>query len=85
MTEWQSFRTEVRAGSSQQDEELDFKINSETEDGLVREKQDRDWPERLVLKLNFIASPEKLWWTAPVFSKIEFKKEQQSSSEDRTL
>lgn len=48
MTEWQSFRTEVRAGSSQQDEELDFKINSETEDGLVREKQDRDWPERLV-------------------------------------
>lgn len=40
MTEWQSFRREVRAGSSQQDEELDFK-SQKTEDGLVREARKR--------------------------------------------
>lgn len=42
MTEWQSFRREVGAGSSRQDDELDFKINSETKDGVVREKKVRD-------------------------------------------
>lgn len=41
MTEWQSFRREV-AGSSRQDDEIDFKINSETKDGVVREKKVRD-------------------------------------------
>lgn len=40
MKEWQSFRREVGAGSSRQDKELDFKINSETEDGVDRGKQD---------------------------------------------
>lgn len=70
MTEWHNFRREVGAGSSQQDEELDFKLSSETEDGLVKEKLVNDWPERLGKKLNSIASPEKHRWMASHFSSI---------------
>jgi len=42
ITEWQSFRREVGAGSSRLDDELDIKINSETKVGAVREKSGID-------------------------------------------
>lgn len=49
MTEWQTFRREVRAGSSQQDEELDFKINSENRRGISQ----REARKRLAREISF--------------------------------
>lgn len=75
MTQWHHFRRGVGSGSRWQVDDLACKINSETEDGLVREKSDRDCPERLDLKLNFVASLKKHWWRASVFSSKYFMKE----------